>query len=305
MIRVPEIVVNKARVHGAAEWVEDLPGLIADLQVEWDISIGEVYDGGTEAVVAAATMADGTPAVLKVLVPGRGDVAGDEIRALQLAGGRGCVELYRSDASRGALLLERLGPSMHDLGVPIEERHRILCDTAMRVWRPAAGHGLATGADKALQLIELIEERWERLDHPCSVAAVDHARRCAAIRLEAHDDERAVLVHGDVHEWNALRALHAGPGAEQWKLIDPDGLLAEAEYDLGVMMREDPVELLQGDPWERARKLAAWTGRDAQAIWEWGVVERVSTGLIAHEIDMQPIAQQMLDAADSIANASP
>lgn len=49
-----------------------------------------------------------------------------------------------------------------------------------------------------------------------------------------HDDERAVPVHGDVHQWNALQARSG------FKLIDPDGLLAEAEYDMGVLMHEGP-----------------------------------------------------------------
>ena len=42
-------------------------------------------------------------------------------------------------------------------------------------------------------------------------------------------------MHGDVHQWNALQAAGGG-----FKLVDPDGLLAEAEYDLGILMREDP-----------------------------------------------------------------
>lgn len=33
----------------------------------------------------------------------------------------------------------------------------------------------------------------------------------------------AVLVHGDVHQWNALEAKQG------FKLVDPDGLLAEAD----------------------------------------------------------------------------
>ena len=61
--------------------------------------------------------------------------------------------------------------------------------------------------------------------------------------------------------------------------VDPDGLLAEAECDLVVMMRNDPMELLDGDPWSRARWLAERCGLDPTAIWEWGVVERVTSGL--------------------------
>ena len=123
-----------------------------------------------------------------------------------------------------------------------------------------------------------------------------YALACAARRVAAHDDERAVLVHGDVHQWNALES-----GDGRFKLVDPDGLLAEPEYDLGVLMREDPRELLDGDPRERARRLARRYGLDAEAIWEWGAVERVSTGLLGVRIGLRPLADEMLATADRVA----
>lgn len=67
---------------------------------------------------------------------------------------------------------------------------------------------------------------------------------------------------------------------------------------MGILMREDPLQL---DPYERARWLAARTGLDATAIWEWGVVERVSAGLLGTEVGLQPIAGQMLAVADQVA----
>jgi hypothetical protein len=85
------------------------------------------------------------------------------------------------------------------------------------------------------------------------------------------------------------------------KLVDPDGLLAEPEYDLGILMREDPLELLAGDPMDRARWLAAGTGLDADPIWEWGVVERVSTELLGLQLGLEPVARDMLHAADVVA----
>ncbi|HEY1651190.1 MAG TPA: hypothetical protein VGG09_04830, partial [Acidimicrobiales bacterium] len=109
-----------------------------------------------------------------------------------------------------------------------------------------------------------------------------------------HRDERAVLVHGDVHQLNALQS---GGG---FKLVDPDGLLAEAEYDLGVLMRGDPVELLAGDPFDRARWLAVRTGLDPVATWEWGVVERLSTGLLCTQIHLQPLGRETLRAAEAV-----
>jgi streptomycin 6-kinase len=295
MIAVPDMVRRKALAAGAGRWLAELPALVADLEREWSITVGRAYSGGTEAFVAEATLDDGTPAVLKLSVPRPDDVARNEIIALRLAGGEGCVELLRADESREALLLERLGTPMAQLSLPIERRHEILCAVASRMWRPALGCGLPTGADRGRWLIAYVTAAWEQLDRPCTERAVEHAIACAQRRIAAHDDERAVLVHGDMHAWNTLQA------GEGFKLVDPDGLLAEAEYDLGIVMREDPAELMAGDPWDRARWLARYTGLDTTAIWEWGVVERVSTGLVCTSVDLQPDGRQMLAAADRIA----
>jgi streptomycin 6-kinase len=127
---------------------------------------------------------------------------------------------------------------------------------------------------------------------------VEHALDSARRRELAHSDERAVLVHGDVHQLNALQS---GDG---FRLVDPVGLLAEAEYDLGVLMRGDPVELLAGDPFDRVRWLTRRTGLDPVATWEWGVAERVSSGLFCTQIDWQPLGRDTLRAAEAVAGLS-
>ena len=292
---VPPVVRNKALAVGAAAWLDDLPRLVGQLERDWQLAVGRPYDSGTEAFVAAATRADGTPVVLKLMIPRPGEHAGNEITALRLADGDGCARLLCWDEGLGALLIERLGRSLDQLGLPIDQRHEILCATAARVWRPAPGCGLPTGADHGRLLIDFITRTWIELDRPCSARTVDYALACAERRIGAHDDERAVLVHGDVHQWNVLEA---GGG---YKLVDPDGKLAEAELDLGIVMREDPVELIAGDPYERARWLARRSGLDAAAIWEWGVAERVSTGLLCTRIELQPVGHELLAAADYVA----
>jgi streptomycin 6-kinase len=297
---VPDAVRRKALACGAGAWLEGLAALVADLEREWSIAVGAALSGGTEAYVAEAALADGTPAVLKLVVPQR-DTARDEITVLRLANGEGCARLLCDDVARGALLVERLGTPLCDLGYPLERRLEILSDAASRVWRRAPGCGLRSGAEKGRWLADFIATKWEETGRPCAERTVAHALACAARRLAAHDDERAVLVHGDVHQWNALRAddPRAARSTGGWKLVDPDGLLAEPEYDLGILMREDPEDL-HGDGRQRARWLARRTGTDAEAIWEWGVVERVSTGLLCTQIELQPVAREMLAAADRL-----
>jgi streptomycin 6-kinase len=296
VIEVRDVVRNKALAAGAGDWLRDLPALVADLERDWSISVGRAYDDSTEGFVAEATLADGTPAVLKLHIARPGRHTENEITVLQLSADGGCARLLNADVTRRALLLERLGRSMYELDLPLAERLEILCATATKVWRSAPGCGLPTGADKARRMADGIPRTWERLGRPCSERAVAHAVACAKARGAAHDDERAVLLHGDVHQWNALESPGGG-----FKLVDPDGLFAEPEYDLGVLMREDPVELMTGDPRERARWLASRTGLDATAIWEWGAAERVLTGLGLTRIGLQPIGAQMLATADHIA----
>jgi streptomycin 6-kinase len=294
---IPEPVRRKAELAGADAWLTGLPALISALERDWSIEVGRPFADPTEAFVAEAVTTTGEPCVLKLLLPQAADAAAYEITALRLAGGDGCARLLRSDVRRGALLLERLGRPMSELGLPLQRRHEVLCDLATRMWRPAPDSGLPTGAEKGRWLREFIVARWEALDRPVPERTIAYALACVDRRIAAHDDERAVLVHGDIHQWNALQS---GPG---FALVDPDGLLAEPEYDLAILMREDPCELLRDGPRARAAWLAARTGCDETAIWEWGVVERTSTGLLAASIGLQPIGDQMLHAADVIAAA--
>jgi streptomycin 6-kinase len=156
LVEVPPVVREKALAAGAAEWLHARPQLIGSLEEEWGIVVGRSLPGGTEAFVAEASCEDGTAAVLKVMIPRGGGAAAHEITVLRLAGGRGCALLLRDDASRGALLLERLGSPLSELGLPPQRRQDILVAAARQVWRRAPDSGLPTGAEKARALAEFI-----------------------------------------------------------------------------------------------------------------------------------------------------
>src|SRR5690348_7927820 len=51
---VPEVVERKARAIGATHWLEALPQLVRELAARWELTLGAVFDGGTEALVQAA-----------------------------------------------------------------------------------------------------------------------------------------------------------------------------------------------------------------------------------------------------------
>jgi len=300
MLHIPDVIRRKAALVGAPTWIDSLPNLVDSLADSWGFRVESTFDDSTEALVLAVQMSDDTPATVKIGIPRPdGDQPARESAAIRAADGHGCVRLLAESPDHHAMLLERLGAPLSDLGMTTDRRQQILADAAKEFWRPALSRGFMTGAQKGRWLIESIRSEWQRSGEPCAAATVAHAVDCAERRIAAHDPATAVLVHGDVHQWNTLERARTD-GSTEFVLIDPDGLVAEPAYDLGVIMREDPSELLEGEPRERSHRLAEQTGVPEQAIWEWGVVERVATGLVCLAVGIEE-GSLMLTAADRIA----
>ncbi|MGW6282943.1 aminoglycoside phosphotransferase family protein [Kribbella sp. NPDC055071] len=291
-LEIPDQVRKTVMADGNESWLDALPDLVDSLAQEWSLSIGPSFEGGHAALAVGVTLADGTPAVLKIGVPGR-DLS-HEATALRLANGEGCAKLLREDLSRQALLLERLGPQMYEVVPDPASRHKLLCEVAVRLWRPIGPDiDLPTGAQLAEHYANRLPILWEQAGRPCSPATIADALDCMNRRRLAHDDRSAVLVHGDVHEANALQASDG-----TYKLIDPDGLRAEPACDLGTIIRCNPD--LGDNLHTRTQLLSARTGIDPTAIWEWGTIHRVFSGVYAHTINFQPFSHLLLTEADRL-----
>ena len=55
------MVRNKALAARAAAWLDELPGLIASLERDWQITVGRPFPDATEAFVAEDRAAAGRP----------------------------------------------------------------------------------------------------------------------------------------------------------------------------------------------------------------------------------------------------
>lgn len=306
--QTPSLVRRKAKQLGSQgeRWLAELPDRIADLERAWAISVGAPFTSGSASYVAHARAEAGYDAVLKIALPGQG--YDDQLRTLAAADGRGYVRLLAYDREREALLLEALGPALVQLALPPERVIETLCQTLAQAWqtpRPA-GQAVMTGDEKAAWLGRSISQRWERLGRPCAQRVVALALRYAERRAAAFDRERSVVAHGDPHPGNALRALAPRAGAESgYVFVDPDGFLAEPAYDLGVILRDWSQRLLAGNANALARELcgllSAHTRVEEAAIWEWGFIERVSTGLYLLDLGAADLARPFLASAELLA----
>lgn len=330
-LQIPSLVQQKVSALGTQgeHWLADLPDVIAHLERQWSITVRQSLTGGSASYVAHARTVDGRDAILKIAIPGL-DIAG-EARTLASARGRGYVSLLAYDAQQHALLLEALGPSMAQLTLPPELAIEVLCQMLRQAWevpRPAPNKSptvskdsgmlrqaqesphpvvptLTPANEKAGQLGRLVSNLWEHLGRPCSERVVMQALRYAERRSAAFDLDRCVVVHGDPHPGNALQVLASRAGAESgFVFVDPDGFLADPAYDLGVVLRDWCQQLLSGNALGLARQycelLSAWADVDATAIWEWGFLERVSTGLYVLAFGAEDLGRPFLETAEML-----
>ncbi|WP_432486144.1 aminoglycoside phosphotransferase [Kineococcus esterisolvens] len=298
-VDVPAIAAAKAAtVPGGQIWAADLPEILTTLERTWSISITDPLPGGTASYVARARTADGRPVVVRVAAPGTGFA--QQSRTLTLAAGRVYVRLLACDTQHEAALLEALGTSLHQAGLAPAAQLAVLGRCLRRAWRVASAAGLS----------QLITDLWQRLDQPCSERVLEYALVCAARRSAAFPAQveagACVVVHGDPAPVNAARVLTPRPGAEDgFVLLDPDGFCGDPTYDLGVAVRDwcpqllattTPIEVLAG----YCRLLAEQTATDPVVVWEWGYLERVSTGLYALSFSAEEHAQPYLHTAQAL-----
>ena len=308
LITVPESVRQKVAALGVEglSWLADLNDLIGELEQDWQVIVRSSLEGGSEAYVAQARTTGGSRVILKVAIPESPGttVLANEITALTIADGHGYVRLLRSDLSRRALLLEPLGIALRDLGYSTRAQIDIICTTLRESWLPITSESrLPSGASAAQWHAKFITNLWETLNRPCSQQALETALSFTQARANAFDPASAVLVHGDAHNNNTLQNLsQSSQEHPSFKLIDPDGLSAEPACDLGVLMREWIDELI-ADPvkhgCERCAYLSHLTGTDAQAIWQWGFIQSISTGLFLLRVGQQQAGIQMLKVAEA------
>ena len=301
--KLPDRVQTRALAQGnvGQNWLANIDKIVDTLAQKWELKIGDVLEGGSESLVVKAEQLDGTKAILKIGLPTVCDCS-NEAKVFRLANGHGYPHLFEKSNEHNAMLIEELGTPLAESNLSYKEQIKIVCNTLQDAWIPLdESHGLMTGREKAISLAEFITTTHKELPSVCSEDTISLAIGYAAERQDAYIPENCVLVHGDAHPFNTLKSETG------YKFVDPDGLFAEAEFDLAIPMREGNVELLAGDTVvlakERCEFLAGLTNTNAEAIWQWGFIERVSTGLLLTQLGFEDEGIATLEVADRLSKS--
>ncbi|WP_316520165.1 aminoglycoside phosphotransferase family protein [Kitasatospora brasiliensis] len=241
MITVPDglarATVDREGASGAA-WIARLPGLAAELLERWSCApAGEATHGGVGLILPVRRRA-GRAAVLKVSFPHPGNV--HEPDAFEVWAGRGAVRLYERADEHYAMLLERASPATLAEVRGGEEVLTVAGRLSRRLAVPAPPR-LPRLSEQAAAWEEQLRTDAASLTHPLS------ARTVAAALATVHELARSqpeVLVHGDLHPRNILRAER-----EPWLAVDPKGYAGDRAYDGGTLLKVHALTVLGGaDP---------------------------------------------------------
>lgn len=253
------------------QWLADLPQTVAAAVRRWELTAVRPFPNLSYSFVAQAMTPDGVEVVLKLGVPNR--ELSSEIEALAFFDGRGAAQLLAADAEAGMLLLQALQPG-HTL-LPLcladdERATRAAAQVMRRLWQPAPiQHNLPTVADWGRGFARL-RDRFDGGTGPLPPGMVARAEATFAEYLAA--PQTAVLLHGDLHHLNIL--AHSS----SWLAVDPKGLIGEAAYEAGALLRNPLPHILvwpgRGQTIaRRAAILAEMLGLDRERVLDWAFAQ--------------------------------
>ncbi|HEX8196105.1 MAG TPA: aminoglycoside phosphotransferase family protein [Pyrinomonadaceae bacterium] len=226
--RLPErFRQNILGMHGAkgAEWLEDLPVLVAEIAENWSLVVEEFFPNLSYHFVAPCVCSDGTKAVLKVGFNEPDSIVFSEAKMLELLQGNGAVKLLKFDKKRCALLLERLMPG-EDLTALSRKNDEQATAIAIDVMRK-----MSLAQFKANDFPDL--KKWTASFRQAENTDFSqrHFQKAQRIFDELTGASEARLLHGDLHHQNILSAER-----EPYLAIDPKGIIGDIGFEIAVFL---------------------------------------------------------------------
>ncbi|MEV8021644.1 aminoglycoside phosphotransferase family protein [Streptomyces sp. NPDC086554] len=278
------------------DWLEKLPQAVEQAVALRELTVERVHvPGGRSSLVVLVRLADGTPAVLK-LVPPRSRPQ-SERAALAHWAGLGAVRLLDPSATDGALLLERLHRDVSVRSLPEAKALLEAAGTLRRLWvEPPPDHRFETVAERTGRQADAMR---------ASASADGEVMPLVDAALAARDEllagapspEDVRLLHGTFRQSKVLQGDRM-----PWLAVGPDPVVGEPAFDLARLVR-DRVEDLIASPSgasitrRRVKKLAESLDVDQERLRGWTLFRAVESGVRARRVGREQDAELLLEFA--------
>lgn len=263
----------------------------------WHLSnIRPFLSGSTNNYVAQAySEIYKTEVVLKILA-----VNTNELEALMLFNGNGCVKLLEHDSVLKCLLLEYAKPGT-SLKALFPQDDDSALEIAANLIKKLHTKNLLTqaqaiGFKKINQWLDLLHNfKSKKISPDLLKKAQQLARNLLDLKQELY------LLHGDLHHENILK------DGCSWIAIDPKGLIGPLEYEVGRFIMNPIPNLLQQVNAKviiknRIDKFSKIFGFDKQRLVDWAFVQAVLSACWAEEDGDQDFFNYFIKFADALNN---
>ena len=291
---------NIVSLHGEAGriWLAQLPAQISAYSQRWNLTIGPPFAGLSYNYVAPATRADGTAAVFKSGIPGSETLLG-EIAALRHYAGGNIARLLEVDQDQGVLLIARVVPGTQLAHLEDDAQATHIAAGVMRsLWRPSLPtYPFPTAAHQALGM-QRLRATFDGETGPFPTRLVETAETLFRDLLASSGPP--MLLHADLHHYNILNA-----GGGSWWAIDPQGVIGEAEFEVGALLRNPILRIPTMPDLDRvmAHRVAILSdelGFTRERIVGWGLAQAVLSAWWSYE-DFGETGEHWLRCANALA----
>jgi streptomycin 6-kinase len=247
-----------------------LPEMIAEASARWDLIEVQPSPALSYNFVAFAKRG-GEQVVLKMGV--RNQEFKSEMAALRLFHGEGACRLIDYDEENYWMLLERLKPGVMLATLEDDEAAtHIAADLMQKIWRPAPEDDVFIRLSDWFDGFKRLRARFHGGTGPLDERLVARAEGLAKEFLA--ENQKPVLMHGDFHHYNILSSERG------WLVIDPKGVIGPACYEVGPLLINPWVELLdrmdyRGMTKRRIDILHERLGFERERIRGWGLAHAV------------------------------
>jgi streptomycin 6-kinase len=194
----------------------------------WRLEIEDTFETETSAI---AFVSRGGQALVLKLVKREGDewYAGEVLEAFD---GRGVVRVYEYDG--GAMLIERLQPGHSLVEMVLSGKDEEATEVLAGVTQQHSPREIPTRCPAVQDWGRGFDRYSATGDNQIPTELVESGKSVFFDLSASQRNPR--LLHGDLQHYNVLFDAERG-----WLAIDPKGVVGEAEYEVGALLR-NPVE---------------------------------------------------------------
>ena len=271
---------NIINIYGdeGRKWITDLPRMVNDIALCWNLSnLNPVKNLSYNYVLSG--FQERRPIVLKLSLDTK--ALNKEATALKAFKGYGAVDII--DQTDGALLLECATPgsSLKHL-FPNRETEAIViaCEAIEKL------HGVPIINQNGFSTIN---DWLTALDKPCEQLGQSLIKARTLRNELLNTMDAPILLHGDLHHDNIL--AHDN----NWKVIDPKGVIGELSYEVGCFIR-NPLDTLPNHPdslkiiTNRINTFSENLGLNPNRITKWCFVQTVLASVWSLEDNLDLIS---------------